>query len=232
VNRLLGLAVTLVCAGSLGAFPLPPPLEIGYLVGKGLPAGVPPVALTDEFYALGWSRSNAFAYLVRRTLVAGSREVDLEVVDVVADEPLARVVWPDWGSDDAQDDWWQAHEAEADDVFRRWHIEAIDNQLGQFPLILDNEYFTLVQRPGADRRAPGWIDSLTVLVNSTGKGLKTVGEATGYWRWAALLGFIPSPFENRVVVVGLVQPVGWLGPRQPLRYVVSGLSLKAGFPKP
>lgn len=224
------LALTLVFVPGLGAFPLPPALETGYLLGKGLPSGAPPVPLTDELYALGWSRDNAFAWMVRRTLVDGSREVVFEVDNLVDDQVLSRTVWPDWGPDDAQGAWWDGHEPQADEVFRRWRLEPIDNQLGQFPLILDNEYFTVVVR--TESPAPGWVAQLTVLVNSTGRGLKTVGEIPGYWRWVTLLGFIPSPFENRLALVGLVQPAGWLGAGQPLRFVVWGVSLKAGFPKP
>lgn len=217
----------LVFTGSAGAFPLPPPLETGHLLGKGLPAGVPPVPLTDEYYALGWSPRNAFASMVRRGLPGGGGEVVFQVADLVTDEVLLRTVWPDWGDDQAG--WWAAREAEADAAFRRFGLEPTTWQLGEFPLILDNEYYTAALR--ADRTG-GLIVRLEAEIASTGRGLKAVWSAEGAWRWAAPLGFLASPYENRLALVLLVQPAGWAGKDQPLRFLVSGLSLKAGFPKP
>lgn len=222
------LAALLLTAFSLGAVPLPPPLETGYLLGKGLPAGVPPVPLTDQLYALGWSPDNRFAYLERRTVDSGTL-VRLRVLDTVDDTIVYEHEWAGWATDAARDAWWAAHQAEAEAVFARFKLEPTDRQLGQFPLIVDNEYYTLVLRPG---RTNGWIDRLEVVVHSTGRGLKTVRDGEGFWRWATLLGFVPSPFENRVVLVLLVQPAGWRGEGQALRFLVSGLSLKAGFPQP
>jgi len=226
VIRVLLLALSL--APGLAAFPLPPPLETGYLLGKGLPAGVPPLALTDELYALGWSRSNLFAYLELRTLDGGTA-ARLRVLDTVSDTLVWEQEWPGW-SVGGRDAWWAAHEAEAQAVFSRFGLVPTDRQLGQFPLIVDNEFYTLVLRPG--RWDSEWIDRLEVVVHSTGRGLKTVSDGKGFWRWATLLGFLPSPFENRVALVLLVQPAGWRGTAQPLRFLVSGLSLKAGFPQP
>jgi len=214
------------------AVPLPPPLETGHLLGKGLAAGVPPVALDDQFYALGWSRNNAFASLVRRTLPDGSREVRFEIDNLVEDKVLLRSVWPDWGEPQAQESWWADRQSEVEAAFSRWSLQSVDFQLGEFPVILDNEFLTLVLRTETDPRDARVIDRLQVVAHSTGRGLKVVSGTPGAWRWAALLGFIPSPFENRVALVLAVQPVGWLGDRQPLRFLVSGLSLKAGFPKP
>lgn len=227
MRRWLPAALWLTACG-LGATPLPPPLETGYLLGKGLPAGVPPIPLTDQLYALGWSPDNRFAYLERRGVDSGTR-VRLRVLDTVDDTIVFDKEWPGWTSDDDRDAWWSAHEAEVDTVFTRFGLQPTDRQLGQFPLIVDNEYYTLVLRPG---HSGGWIDRLELVVHSTGRGLKTVRDGEGFWRWATLLGFVPSPFENRVALVLLVQPVGWQGDKQPLRFLVSGLSLKAGFPQP
>ena len=227
MKRLLAVGFLLAAAG-LTAFPLPPPLETGYLLGKGLPAGVPPVPLTDELYALGWSADNAFAYLEKRTVDTGTL-VRLRVLDTVGDTVLWEREWPGWTGD--RDAWWAAHEAEADSVFARFHLVPTDRQLGQFPLIVDNEFYTLVLRPGR-QAGSDWIERLEVVVHSTGRGLKTVRDGEGFWRWATLLGFVPSPFENRVALILLTQPAGWQGEQQPLRFLVSGLSLKAGFPQP
>lgn len=222
--------VLVLVAGTTEGFPLPPPLETGHLLGRGLPVGVPPVALADEFYALGWSPNNQFAYLVRRSLPDGQYQLVLKIDDLVQDKTLYQAEWADWGHD--QDGWWQAQGPGIEARFRQWGVVPTTYQLGEFPLILDNEYFTVVLRPEAEPRAPGWVGRWTVLAHSTGRGIKTVQTLSGYWRWAAVLGFIPSPFENRVALVTLVQPAGWAGPGQPLRFGVTGLSLKAGFPTP
>ncbi len=225
--KLLALAAMGLAACSLGAVPLPPPLETGYLLGKGLPAGMPPVPLNDQLYALGWSPDNRFAYLERRTVDSASL-VRLRVLDTVDDTIVYEHEWPGW-ADEAREAWWASHQTEVESVFSRFQLQPTDRQLGQFPLIVDNEYYTLVLRPG---RSNGWIDRLEVVIHSTGRGLKTVRDGEGFWRWATLLGFVPSPFENRVALILLVQPAGWLGEKQPLRFLVSGLSLKAGFPQP
>jgi len=229
--RICAVVFGLLWSGSLAAFPLPPPLETAHLLGKGMPSGRPPVPLTDELYALGWSRSNAFAVLEHRTLTDDQRRLRLRVYDLVEDRVLWEKEWPDWGTADPQV-WWTAKMSEVEPVFSRFRLEPTQLQLGVFPLILDNEFYTLVLRSAKSAEDSAWIDRLEIVVHSTGRGLKTVRDGEGFWRWASLVGFIPSPFENRLALVLLVQPAGWQGPRQPLRFLVSGLSLKAGFPKP
>lgn len=220
-----------VLGGGLAAWPLPPPLETAHLLGKGLPAGAPPVPLTDELYALGWSRSNALATLERRS--EGDRYlVRIRVTDLVEDRLLFEETWADWGTEDQKAAWWDLHFPQVEEVFSRFSLAPTSWQLGVFPLILDNEFYTLALRTYPSSRDPEWIERLEVLAHSTGRGLKVVKDAWGYWRWATLVGFLPSPFENRVAVVLLVQPSGWQGPSAPLRFLVSGLSLKAGFSKP
>jgi len=219
-------------AGALGAFPLPPPLETAHLLGRGLPAGTPPVPLADELFALGWSPSNAFAVLERRTRPLDPPQVFLRVIDLVDDRVLAEQEWEDWGPPEAQGAWWAGHEAAAEALFHHFGLVPIDNQLGLFPLILDNEFYTLVLRTDRAPADPAWIGSFEVVVQSTGRGLKSVLTGGDEVRWATVLGFIPSPFENRSALILAVQKAGWAGEKQPLRFVVTGLSLKAGFPKP
>jgi len=226
---LIGFA--LIGLAPLGAVPLPPPLETAHLLGRGLPSGLPPVPLADELYALGWSPTNAFAVLERRTEVP-QLAVRFRVLDLVDDKVLFEAQWPDWGEPDQKDAWWAARQPEVETVFSRFGLVPTDRQLGVFPLIIDNEFYTLALRKGHAPLDPSWVDRLEIVVNSTGRGLKTVAEGTGLWRWAALLGFVPSPFENRIALILVVQPAGWDGDKQPLRFLVSGLSLKAGFPKP
>jgi len=213
------------------AFPLPPPLETGHLLGRGMPSGTPPVPLGDELYALGWSPSNNFAILEHRTGIK-SPSIRFCVLNMVDDQLLYEEDWPDWGDGDQKDGWWAAREKGVEAVFSRYQLVPTDRQMGVFPLIVDNEFYTLALRKGHSFADSAWINGLEVVVNSTGRGLKTVAEGVGFWRWASLLGFIPSPFENRVALILVVQPAGWAGEKQPLRFLVSGLSLKAGFPKP
>ena len=211
---------------------MPPALETAHLLGRGLPSGMPPLPLTDELFALGWSRSNAFAFLERRTWDGAGDQVRFRVIDLVQDQVLFEQWWPDWGQREDLAPWWAQREGEAARVFARFGLVPIQTQLGVFPLILDNEFYTPALRVTRDPFDMVWINRLEVVVHSTGRGLKSVSDGTGFWRWATILGFIPSPFENRLALVLLVQPAGWLGERQPLRFMVSGLSLKAGFPKP
>lgn len=213
------------------SWPLPPPLETTHLLGPGLVAGRPPVPLTDELYALGWSRQNHFAFLERRDVGLGVKELRIRVLDLVEDTVLLDQTWPDWGDQD-RDEWWHNQEPGVNEIFAEYGLKPNSWQLGVFPLILDNEYYTPVIRAGRHREDPRWIDTLEILVASTGRGLKTVKRSLGYWRWATLLGFVPSPYENRLALILLVQPTGWANENQPLRFLVTGLSLKAGFPKP
>jgi hypothetical protein len=229
--RILAVWAALFSVTTVAAVPLPPALETAHLLGHGLPSGTPPVPLSDELYALGWSRANAFAVLERRSGTDAPPTARLKVLDLVSDRILFEQEWPDWGPPEARDAWWQEKQADVEAVFRRFDLVPTDRQLGVFPAILDNEFYTLALRAGrsADQ---AWITRLELVVHSTGRGLKVVGDGQGYWRWATLLGFVPSPFENRVAVILLVQPAGWQGAQQPLRFLVTGLSLKAGFPEP
>lgn len=216
----------------VSAFPLPPPLETSHLVGKGRPAGAPPVPLADELYALGWSRNSAFAVLERRVLGGSRYAVRLRVYDMVEDSVLWEKEWPDWGDAENRDTWWAGKEVEVEQIFTRFQLEPTQWQLGVFPVILDDEFYSLVLRSARNTEDPTWIDRLEIAVHSTGRGLKVLQNGGGFWRWATLLGFIPSPFESRLALVLLVQPAGWGGGDQPVRFLISGLSLKAGFPKP
>jgi len=219
----------LVCDGF--SWPLPPPLETSHLLGPGLVAGRPPVALADELYALGWSRKNEFAVLERRSLGPGTKEIRFRILDLVEDTVVVEQTWPDWG-DQGQDEWEKVYGPRLEELFSRFSLQPTSWQLGVFPLILDNEYYTPVLRTHPHPDDPTWLEGLEILIYSTGRGLKTVKKAQGYWRWATLVGFVPSPFENRLALILLVQPAGWEGKQQSLRFLVTGLSLKAGFPKP
>ena len=188
--------------------------------------------LEDQLWALGWSRNNAFAYLERRQTDQGQRNVRIRVMDLVEDKVLWEQQWPDWGDQDGQAAWWPLHETEVQRVFGQFGLEPTELQLGTFPLILGEDFYSLSLRSTRRSDDPTWIERLEVAVNSTGRGLKTVSEGSGFWRWATLLGFVPSPYEGRVALLILVQPAGWQGAKQPLRFLVTGLSLKAGFPKP
>jgi len=233
LNKVLVLAgCFLLFAVGLGAWPLPPPLETAHLLGKGLASGAPPVPLTDELYALGWSSSNAFAILERRNLGPDRRSVRFRILDLVEDLVLYQEEWPDWGPEEAKGAWWANHQGHVDELFVHYGLKTTVWQLGVFPLILDNEYYSLALRTVPTVPDPQWIQRMEILVHSTGRGLKVVKEVDGYWRWATLLGFLPSPFENRIALVLLVQPSGWWETQQPLRFFITGLSLKAGFPKP
>ncbi len=218
-----------LCAASLGAFPLPPALEIGHLVGKGRPSGAPPIPVTDELYALGWGPDGAFSTLERRW-AGGGQQVRLRVYDLVEDVVLWEKTWPDWKDD--QDGWWAARGPEVDAVFARFKLEPVQFQLGVFPLIYDEDFYRLTLRLTRNSDDPTWIERLELSVVATGRGIKTVSDRGGLWRWATLVGFVPSPYEGRVALVFLVQPAGWGGENQPIRYLISGLSLKAGFAKP
>ena len=233
MKPLLLLTLGLILGGPawLPAFPLPPPLQTDHLFGKDAAGGTPPVPLTDELYALGWSPDNAFAVLERLTGTDGKKTARFQVFNLVDDSLLYEKSWPDWGDDENEQAWWSAKENEVNAVFTRFALVPTDWQMGEFPLINDNEFYTAALRAGRSSE-PGWIDRLEIVVHSTGRGLKTVGDHSGYWRWATLLGFVPSPFENRVALILLIQPTGWNGTQQPLRFLVAGLSLKAGFPKP
>lgn len=207
-------------------FPLPPPLETGHLLGPGLPAGVPPVPLEGQLYALGWSADGKFATLETRPGAAAR----LRVADLVEDRIVDERVWSDAVGD--PEPWWPTHEAEADALFRRWSLEPNTWQLGQFPLILDNEYYTLALRKEPLAGQPGVWGRWEALVASTGRGQKSVAAFDGAWRWVSVLGFVPSPFENRVALILVFQPVGWDQGRQSLSFGVVGVSLKAGFRQP
>lgn len=218
-------------ADPLVAVPLPPPLETSHLLGAFTSSGEPPVGLTDQLYFVGWSRTNRIATLEKRHEGEFPRAI-LSVVDLVGDEVLAKKTWESWEDDDDAELWWQNHQSEIAPLLNQYAIEAIDYQLGVFPLILDNEFYTLVLQEQVRREDLGRISRLTAIVNSTGRGTKTIWSRDGYWQWAQFVGFVPSPFENRLALVFLVQPTGWQGTHEPLRFLLAGMSLKAGFPKP
>lgn len=231
------MKTVLLCLGlvfsidAVTAFPLPPPLETAHLLGSQAPLGPPPVSTFDELYALGWSRDGKFAVLERRTGVLGPTVLRFLVIDLVADNVLWEQQWPDWRAPEDKEVEWEAHAPDVDRIFARYSLVPSDWQLGEFPLINDNEFYSLALRVtrGED---PLWIRQWEIVLHSTGRGLKSVAKGTGAWRWMTFLGFVPSPWEDRVAGILLVQPAGWAATGQPLRYLIVGLSLKAGFPKP
>jgi hypothetical protein len=174
--------------------------------------------------------NNALGYLVRRQIEPQRFEVTVRVVDLVDDHTLWEQSSPSSVGDDELTQWWHEHQNEVSSAFRRFGLVPLDDQLGEFPVILDEDYYAAYVRRSLAADT-GLIHRLEVVVQS-GRGVKTIFDAQGNWRWATLLGFIPSPFENRLAVVLLVQPEGWGGSQQPLRFIVTGASLKTGFVQP
>ena len=230
--KLLFTLCLLIASAELSseAWPLPIPLETGHLLGAGRPAGKPPVPLVDELSILGMGSNNVIA-LLERSQVGSSWRVRTKGLDLVNDSVLWQQDWEDWGDEDLFSLWWETHRNEISIPLQRWKISPLNYQLGEFPVILDEEYYQAFLRRTNDV-ATGLLARLEVILQSTGRGVKTVLDLTGTWRWATLLGFVPSPFENRLALVLLIQPEGWAGDQQPLRFLVTGASLKAGFELP
>lgn len=183
---------------------------------------------TDDFYSLGWSPKNHYAYLLVRKTLVGDRVGELVVQDMVADEIAVRDRVPFQDGEDFPRFWTRVGE--------RWRtflllfgIRREDFQLGQFPVILDEEYYTLSLQ--TDRRAipDPVITGYTLFLHSTGRGSKVVSNQDHQLlRAVRAAGFIPSPFENRVAILLLTQPLGWGGSLGVGRWQVVGASLKAG----
>jgi len=230
--RLHVLLSLLFIAGALSGedWPMPIPLESAHLLGVGRPAGKPPVPLTDELSILGMGANNLLA-LLERSRVGSSWRVRTKVIDLVKDSILWQQDWEDWGDEDLFPVWWETNRPLIAATLQKWKINPLDYQLGEFPVILDDEYYQAYLRRTKDV-ATGLLARLEVILHSSGRGIKTVLDLTGTWRWATVLGFVPSPFENRLALVLLVQPEGWDGDQQPLRFLVTGASLKAGFEQP
>ena len=221
----------LVSVYAATAFDLPPQLVTTHLLGEDLPAGLPPVPLADEFYALGWSPTGDFAYLENQYETSDTRRLVFEIRDLVEDRPLELKSWivP---SRVPTHDWWDTHEAEIEALMSAKQIRPEVQQLGEFPLILGETYLQVSLLTHLNSSNTRWIDHINIVVHASSSGSKSVFNARGYWRWCTLLGFVPSPFENRVALIVLIQPTGWNGVREPLRYFIVGSSLTVGFSKP
>ncbi|NNM67438.1 MAG: hypothetical protein HKM06_05460, partial [Spirochaetales bacterium] len=74
-----------------------------------------------------------------------------------------------------------------------------------------------------------WGTHLRLLLHGGGLGTKTVLDRNGLWRRALLIGFVPSPFEDRLLIIVAVQPTGWEGAETPIQFLLVGASLVVGF---
>lgn len=187
------------------------------------------MSLQDELFVLAMGSNNQMGYLERVSMPGESWLFRARVVDLVDDS----LIWEQiWVTDEEIDRWWPEQGGGVMRSLKSHHLEPVDFQMGEFPVILDDQFYTATLRRTASASDPALFGRLEVVVQSTGQGIKTVCDLSGAWRWASVLGFIPSPFENRLAIILLVQPEGWSGPQQPLRFLVAGASLKAGFAQP
>ncbi|NNM55394.1 MAG: hypothetical protein HKM05_11840 [Spirochaetales bacterium] len=202
----------------------PKPLFLDFLMtGKG----VSPDWLTlprPQLYLLAWSRD---AKVLTAQTEDPSTTVSFEVWDCIDDRAVDTLKLPGWGTGN-QKTWWTSQEAQISALRKKWDLHPCNFQMGTFPLIDSNDVFF---QPYLDLIKTGqrWGTTLRLVLHGGGLGTKVVMERHGVWRRALLLGFTPSPYEDRILMIMVVQPSGWNGKETELRYIIAGASLVLGF---
>ena len=202
----------------------PKPLFLDFLMtGKG----ISPIWLTlpkPQLYLLAWSRD---AKVLMAQTEIPSTQVRFEVWDCIDDHAVDSLTLPGWGTG-SQKLWWESQEAQLSALRHKWDLHPCDFQMGTFPFIDSNDVFF---QPYLDLLKTGnrWGTTLRLVLHGGGVGTKVVMERHGVWRRALLLGFTPSPYEDRILMIMVVQPTGWDGDKTELHYLFSGASLLFGF---
>lgn len=201
--------------------------------------------LVDRFVPLGFSKTGAFAALLAPADEAcGCFFGTFLVVDLSTDAVLERI---DYHSDDPAsfplklkaeapttlEAFWSAGEALWLEKLRAHGIVMSPLALSavRSPSLQITLELTFDREP--DDGANGTITKYVVRAKSKTLGSKAVGEKvfeTEHRPLAvSLVGVIQSPFEPRVVVVGLEQWRGWEGPPNVVHPLLLGCHLRYGF---
>jgi hypothetical protein len=208
---------------SVAAFPQP--LYMDYLLhGPGIDPSWSRLS-RPALYLLAWSSSG-------RTLTAqadsAGKKVEFLVWETIDDQALARVELPGWegGSESL---WWKENADFLNQLKKKWDLHACDYQLGNFPLIDPNDVYFRASLQLDRPFGSVWGTHLRLLIHGGGLGTKIVLDRFGLWRRALLIGFVPSPFEDRLLIIVAVQPTGWQGSETPIQFLLVGASLVVGF---
>ena len=203
----------------------PQPLYMDYLLqGPGIDSSWSRLP-RPELYLLAWSPEGRA--LTAQTDKAG-KKVDFLVWDTIDDRASARVELPGWegGSESL---WWKENTEFLNQLKKKWNLHDCNYQLGNFPLIDPNDVYFRVSLQLDRPIGSVWGTHLRLLLHGGGLGTKTVLDRHGLWRRALLVGFVPSPFEDRLLIIVAVQPTGWEGAETPLQFLLVGASLVVGF---
>lgn len=208
-----------------------------------------------DFYPIGWSPSGKFAYLTRLAdeAVGDGPQFSLVIMDLVEDHTLF------FSISDAQKDplpeylatpeyrekpleiFWKHHEAEFLPLLEKQKIRWTLPAFRTFPMAWKGDTITGILTTEMDYVedfAGEFVKRHQIFLKKAKAG--TIKRAADHRSTAPyelildlkLLGFVPSPYEDRLALVVGVLKQGWEGPPHVRDFFLVGSHLNVGFVRP
>ncbi len=192
--------------------------------------------LVPQFYPFGWSENGKFAYILKTEMQGRGGYIESFVIlDTITDD----FVW--YKSFDSVED------NDRDLIFNNFKRQMQENKIIQSEISIREPpvktpddtitfEFSFVEKkfPDSadeiDRMMEGYYESYTLFGYSQKRGKKKLTHRQGGIAISiGILGYIKSPFEERVIVIVKSVSRGWEGPPNPVDIDLIGCHLKSGF---
>ena len=200
----------------------------------------------SEIHVLGWSKKNLFAYVVHEANEARDFEkARLTVQDIVTDKVITGFSWnfeTEKGFQRSIDD----HFDEISKLLQRFKIDSrnylVDSNTvtlpKRFPIVYRGHTIS-TKRVDRYESSSGFLKEFELLLQK-GRGDKVVGEKTVFKKKYSIddrvfdlfvLGYIPSPYTDRIAIVLARVSRGWEGAPHVMDFEIVGASLSKAFRK-
>ena len=213
---------------------------------------VPSPIIEAKLYPLGWSKDSKFAYILVPALEARSSAV-FRIQDMITDKVLFEKIYRE-GSDGYPNDLpidlkkLVRNKGEVAHSLNKYHINGYDDKLRWFPIKhlkkgiegIDYDLKT-VHEINHDFWHQQFLSRVNVdlyLYNITEDGQKKIATKTIFDKKVDLkslqygtmvVGYLKSPFEERIAIVMIYFRRGWEGPPHTTSFELVGASLSKGF---
>lgn len=198
--------------------------------------------LYDEFYPIGFSKNNLFAYVrIPADEAVGCYLWEFKIKNLINDKILFKIGFEHDECDKIKtfNDLSKIYKTNFTNKLYNYGIKISNHKIEKFPLSYKNDsikcYLKRIKR--VKDKNSGYKTIYFVIIKSDLKGKKKIGivkeinMGTPYIYNSNINGYILSPFEDRLVVVVESEHRGWEGPPNVSTFKLFGSSLKSGFRK-
>lgn len=209
----------------------------------------PSPVIEADFYPLGWSKDSKFAYIVVLANEAlDFRRAIFRIQDMITDKVIFEKKYGDQNDKNAliSTEFKKFLESKKSDVghyLSKYHINGYDNKFHLFPIKYEKKLIDYNLKTIHEINHYFWhqqfLSRVTIdLYSNTVDGQKKIATKTIFDKkvdlkslqyGAMVIGYLKSPFEERIAIVMIYFRRGWEGPPHTTNFELVGASLSKGF---